>query len=76
MKTKKIEWTEDSSMGFLIYHHKARSKMASSLENDMLCLVDSLKYLEDDSQQQMQALEFLADMCLQGRFCVLIFLPN
>ena len=50
--------------------------MASSLENDMLCLVDSLKYLKDDSQQQMQALEFLADMCLQGRFCVLIFLLN
>ena len=42
--------------------------MAKSLENDMLCLVDSLKYLEDDSQQQMQALEFLADMCLQGSF--------
>jgi len=38
---------------------------ASSLENDMVCLVDSLLYLKDDTQQQIQALDHLAEMCLQ-----------
>ena len=43
-----------------------QNKMSTVLENDMLCLVDSLEYLKDDVQQQMQSLEHLADMCLQG----------
>ena len=37
-----------------------------SLEHDMICLVDSLQYLKDDTHQQVQALEHLSDMCLQG----------
>ena len=40
--------------------------MRSTLENDMVCLVDSLKCLKDDDKQQIQALEHLSDMCLQG----------
>lgn len=32
----------------------------------MACLVDSLEFLKDDIPQRTQALEHLADMCLQG----------
>ncbi|XP_047135184.1 uncharacterized protein LOC101241833 isoform X1 [Hydra vulgaris] len=38
-----------------------------TLEHDIVCLVDSLKYLKDDIHQQIQALEHLSNMCLEDK---------
>lgn len=39
----------------------------------MVCLVDSLEYLKDDKKQQVQALEHLSEMCLQGSNLILFY---
>ncbi|XP_057317638.1 uncharacterized protein LOC130662735 [Hydractinia symbiolongicarpus] len=50
--------------------------MNSNLQNDMACLVDSLEFFKDDIPQRTQALEHLADMCLQDKGSILFNKTN
>lgn len=44
-----------------------QSCIMDSLESDMKLLLDALNFIQDDTDQQIQALKTLATMCSDGK---------